>query len=150
MYGESRCQSLLGIKGLKELKATHYLRPLLYILFSFCKEMHNSVCLAPILHYMYMQATLLVMRNLLLFLHVSLQSKYLEYQVYLPTTNRKQINNTVSTNATEDSPLNNKSQNKLLDKCKTLKVYTLMLFLTEDCSSSLNPFNFLSQRCLYK
>ena len=60
-----------------------------YILFSFCKEMHNGVCLAPILHYMYMQATLLVMRNLLLFLHVSLQSKYLEYQVYLPTTNRK-------------------------------------------------------------
>ena len=77
------------IKGLKELKATHYLRPLLYILFSFCKEMHNSVCLTPMLHYMYMQATLLVMRNLLLFLHVSLQSKYLEYQVYLPTTNRK-------------------------------------------------------------
>lgn len=58
-------------------------------LFSFCKEMHNSVCLAPMLHYMYMQATLLVVRNLLLFLHVSLQSKYLEYQVYLPTTNRK-------------------------------------------------------------
>ena len=58
-------------------------------LFSFCKEMHNRVCLAPMLHYMYMQATLLVMRNLLLFLHVSLQSKYLEYQVYLPTTNRK-------------------------------------------------------------
>ena len=54
-----------------------------------CKEMHNGVCLAPILYYMYMQATLLVMRNLLLFLHVSLQSKYLEYQVYLPTTNRK-------------------------------------------------------------
>ena len=44
MYGESRCQSLLGIKGLKELKATHYLRPLLHILFSFCKEMHNGKC----------------------------------------------------------------------------------------------------------